>query len=147
MHTAPLVLFTAALALSACVAVPGRARQSLAPSAEDGVVVNTDRRPDEALSVVVRAMVAAGVPVDPVTAGARRLQARPWTIAGDTTLSVDASVIETESPQAPTVVVLSATWSSSSARVRRRLVTSRDAPRQWAAFQRLGVSVRALLQP
>jgi hypothetical protein len=68
--------------------------------------------------------------------------ARVWTLPGDTTLGVDASVIETQSRETPTVVVLSATWSSASARVRRRLVTSRDAPGPWTAFQRLGASVR-----
>ncbi len=141
-----LLMFAGAVALSACVGVPRRTTQAPTPSPEDGVVINTDRSPDDALYQAYRAMVTAGLSVDSARSGSRRLQARPWAIAGDTSLTVDVSVIETQSPQAPTVIVLSARWSSSSARVSRRLVTSQDAARPWAVFQRLGESVREMLR-
>ena len=147
MRAAPLVPLAAVCVVAACVRLPGAAAPSPAPSANDGVVINTDRRPDDALYQTYRAMVAAGLSVDPAASGARRLQARAWTVAGDTSLAVETSVIDTQSPQAPSIVVLSATWSSPSARVRRRLLTEREPPMAWAAFQRLGASIRGVLTP
>ena len=143
---AALLVSLAAFACSACVGLRTRVSPSPAASADDGVVVNTDRRPDDALYQVYRTMVAHGIAIDSAASGARRLRARAWTVAGDTTLAVEASVIDTQSPLTPTVVVLSATWSSASARVRRRPVTSRDAPTPWLAFQRLGEMVRGLFK-
>jgi len=146
MRAAPLVSLAAAFACSACVRLPTRVSPSPAASADDGIVVYTDRRPDDALYQVYRTMVAHGIAIDSAASGARRLRARAWTVAGDTTLVVEASVIDTQSPPTPTVVVLSAMWSSASARVRRRPVTSRDAPTPWLAFQRLGELVRGSLE-
>jgi hypothetical protein len=145
MRVAPLVRLAAVCVLAACVRLPVRAAPSPDPSADDGVVINTVRRPDDALYRAYRAMVTAGLSVDPAVSGARRLQARAWTVAGDTALAVEASVIETASPQTPTIVVLSATWSSATTRVRNRLLTNREPPTPWAALQRLGASVRDAL--
>ena len=142
----PAALVTA-LTLSECVRLPVLTSPAPVPSADDGVVVNSVRRPDDALYQVYLAMIAHGLSVDPAPSRARRLEARSWTIGGDTTIAVEAIVIDTQSPPMPTVVVLSATWSSASARLRRRPVTNRDAPSPWAAFQRLGDAVRAALKP
>ena len=147
MRAALLIPLAAVCSVAACVRLPRAAAPSPAPSADDGVVINTGRRPDDALYQAYRAMVAAGLSVDPAVSGARRLQARAWTIAGDTSLAVEASVIEPQSPQTPSIVVLSATWSSPSARVRRRQVTAGEPATVWSAFQRLGASVRGVLNP
>lgn len=147
MRAVTLAALVTALTLSACVRLPVLTSPAPVPSADDGVVVNSVRRPDDALYQVYRAMVAHGMSVDSARAGSRRLEARAWRIGGDTTIAVEATVIDTESLPTPTVVALSATWSSASARVRRRPVTNRDAPSPWAAFQRLGDAVRAALKP
>ncbi len=76
---AALLVSLAAFACSACVGLPTRVSPSSAASADDGVVVNTDRRPDDALYQVYRTMVAHGIAIDSAASGASRLRARSWT--------------------------------------------------------------------